>query len=374
MEHTTAAVTATAVLIGALAALTTWFVARRRTTTRVMLAVVAAGLVTVVTAVASLFVLVPRDLDAWGVVHLAYLLLTIAVPMVGITLVAVGLRVERMWLAVGIGAVLMVPAPLGAYATHVEPTWLRTDDVALDIDAARSGSDPIRIGVLSDIQTNDVSGYEQSAVDRLMATEPDIILIPGDLFQGTQEQVLRNRGEMGVMLRGLDAPGGVYFVQGDSDHYLELTSFLPATGIVPLFDEIVDVTVGDREIRIGGILNPDDYDYDDTNTVVRQLEDAPEDGTIRILMSHRPDVVNVLSDDSRIDLTVAGHTHGGQIVLPFAGPPVTLSDVPRSVARGGLHTMDGNPIVVSPGIGMVRGQAPQVRFLSRPAIVLVDLR
>jgi len=196
MEHTTVAVTATAVVIGALAALATWFVTRPRTTARVLLAIVAAGVVTVVAAWASLFVLVPRGLDEWGVVHLAYLLLTLAVPMVGITLIAVGLRGGRMWLAIGIGAVLLVPAPLGAYATHVEPTWLRTDEVALAVDPARSGSDPIRIGVLSDIQTNDVGGYEQSAVDRLMATEPDIILIPGDLFQGNQEEVLRNRGEM----------------------------------------------------------------------------------------------------------------------------------------------------------------------------------
>jgi len=174
------------------------------------------------------------------------------------------------------------------------------------------------------------------------------------------------------MLRGLDAPGGVFFVQGDSDHYLELTSFLPATGIVPLFDETADVTVGDRQVRIGGIRNRE-HGYDAENPVVRELEDAPEDGTIRILVSHRPDVVNVLSDDSRIDLTVAGHTHGGQIVLPFVGPPVTLSDVPRSVARGGLHSVDDNPIVVSSGVGMVRGQAPQVRFLSRPSITVIDL-
>ena len=86
-------------------------------------------------------------------------------------------------------------------------------------------------------------------------------------------------------------------------------------------------------------------------------------------MSHRPDTVLELPPDSRVDLTVAGHTHGGQIVLPGFGPLVTLSDVPRSVARGGLHTVDGNRIYVSPGVGLQRGQAPQVRLFSPPPSV-----
>ena len=75
----------------------------------------------------------------------------------------------------------------------------------------------------------------------------------------------------------------------------------------------------------------------------------------------------------RVDLTVAGHTHGGQIALPFLGPPVTLSDLPRSVGAGGLHEVDGNPIYVSTGIGLERGSAPQVRFLTQPSFGIIDI-
>ncbi len=90
-------------------------------------------------------------------------------------------------------------------------------------------------------------------------------------------------------------------------------------------------------------------------------------------MSHRPDTVGLLPPDARVDLTVAGHTHGGQVVVPGFGPLVTLSGVPRDVARGGLHDVDGNRIYVSPGVGLQRGPAPQVRLFSPPTVAVLTL-
>jgi predicted MPP superfamily phosphohydrolase len=72
-------------------------------------------------------------------------------------------------------------------------------------------------------------------------------------------------------------------------------------------------------------------------------------------------------------LLVAGHTHGGQVQIPFFGPPITLSRVPRSVAAGGFHSLDGRAIYVSRGIGNERGWAPRVRFLAPPEVSLLTL-
>jgi predicted MPP superfamily phosphohydrolase len=101
--------------------------------------------------------------------------------------------------------------------------------------------------------------------------------------------------------------------------------------------------------------------------------DATDDGTVRILLAHRPDAVLDLDHRSRIDLTVAGHTHGGQVVLPGFGPLMTMSDVPRAAGRGGLHRIDGNAIYVSTGVGLERAQSPQVRLFSRPSIGVLEL-
>lgn len=60
--------------------------------------------------------------------------------------------------------------------------------------------------------------------------------------------------------------------------------------------------------------------------------------------------------------------------MPGFGPLVTLSRVPRHVAAGGLHTVADTPIYVGTGVGLERGQAPQVRLFSRPSVGIVTLR
>ena len=83
------------------------------------------------------------------------------------------------------------------------------------------------------------------------------------------------------------------------------------------------------------------------------------------------------------DLLLAGHVHGGQVRLPFWGPVLTLTSVPRSWAVGrtdfdggataGGAWDGGRTLIVSRGIGMERGEAPRLRFLCRPELVVVDL-
>jgi predicted MPP superfamily phosphohydrolase len=70
---------------------------------------------------------------------------------------------------------------------------------------------------------------------------------------------------------------------------------------------------------------------------------------------------------------LAGHTHGGQVVVPFFGPPVTAIRLPRRYA-GGLNDYEGTPLHVSRGVGMERGFAPQLRFLCPPEICVIDLK
>ena len=73
------------------------------------------------------------------------------------------------------------------------------------------------------------------------------------------------------------------------------------------------------------------------------------------------------------DLTVAGHTHGGQVVLPGIGPIKTRSGVSDAIAAGGMHEINTNLIYVSTGVGMVRETAPQVRLFTRPSIGIIDV-
>jgi predicted MPP superfamily phosphohydrolase len=203
-----------------------------------------------------------------------------------------------------------------------------------------------------------------------MALRPDVILLPGDLFQRGRATTDGEIAAMRALLGRLSAPGGVYVVQGNCDSRKTIGQFTEGTDVRLLFNEIVCVAVRDRWVTIGGVELRATSEAIDT---VRRLESLPEGADVRLLVSHYPDYVYGLSADSRVDLIVSGHTHGGQIQVPFLGPLLTLSDVPRQVAGGGLHELDGRRLYVSRGVGCERGQAPRVRFCCPPEISLITL-
>lgn len=371
MQSFTLVLTAVAIGIGALGAGLLWW---RSRTGGLLGASALAVAAQVVAGVAALCLLVPVGLELFGALHLAYLGVVVSVPVVGVALVArAAVATPRRPRWAGIGALVAVlPATVGFYATHVEPNRLVVDRVDLPVAADRAGDDPLTIAVLSDLQTDHVGSFQRRAVDRLMAAEPDVILVPGDLFHAPDATFDEWLTQLRDLLAGLRAPGGVFVVQGDVDGSNRVhEAFAGNPDARVLDDEVVTVEVGDRTLRVGGTML--DYASPAAGAVRRQLEAGPDDGSIRILLSHRPDTVFGLSPSSPVDVTVAGHTHGGQVVLPGFGPLLTLTGVPRAVAAGGLHAVDGNRIYVSPGVGLERRQAPQIRFNDPPTIGVLEL-
>ena len=325
---------------------------RRRGTTRApapgpaqVLAAVAVA--TVVTVVGML--VWPGDMDMFGRIHAMYLGVVVGLPTVGVLLGFAAWRRRAGAATLALCALLLVPAPLGWYMTHIEPHWLRVDHLDVPIAAERAGDGTVRVAVLSDLQTTGVGDHERAAVQAVLDAEADVILLPGDLFQVRGEAPDDAVAELRALLATLHAPFGVYFVQGDVDGPHMAADLIEGTDIELLDDRVVELTVRDR------------------------LLTEPARGAITIALSHRPDDVLHLPPDSRVDLSVAGHTHGGQVVVPGIGPLMTLTAVPRHVARGGLHHVDGNQIYLSPGVGVERSEAPQLRLFNRPAVAVLEI-
>ncbi len=194
---------------------------------------------------------------------------------------------------------------------------------------------------------------------------------PGDLFHGSTALFEEVKDDLRALLSRLRATGGVYFAFGDVDQPDRVLPLLDAAGIRVLENEVVDVQARGWTVAVAGVER--DCDTEEARRVIERLETAPGGTDVRILLAHHPDVVKRLEPDSRIDLTVAGHTHGGQVAVPFLGPPVTLSMLPRRVAAGGLHEVSGNRLYVSRGVGLERSQAPRIRFLAPPEVSLLLL-
>ncbi len=317
-------------------------------------------------------------LGFFGLIRLLYLDLVAFLPLLGAcVLVASRARRDKViyrevtWPVRIVATGCLAMLPVGIYATYVEPFQLREEVVTVRVKKARLGNDAVRVGVLADIQTDQVSDYDRDAIDKMMAKGPDIILIPGDLFQGSPAEFDRQFEALRELIQRLEAPGGVWFVMGDSDDLSEIQRLLAGLDIRLLRNEIGETVVGDRRVTIGGTELA--YTSSESRAMIRSLESRSGEADIRILVAHRPDVIRLLPEESRVDLVVAGHTHGGQVVIPFYGPPITFSRLPREVGAGGLHTLDSNTLYVSRGVGCERGLAPRIRFLCPPEISLLIL-
>ncbi|MDZ7733660.1 MAG: metallophosphoesterase [Acidimicrobiia bacterium] len=315
--------------------------------------------------------------DVWDLISVVYVPAVAGLPVAAVLLV--GSHVASGWVSwcrpltrpalVG-AAALMLLAPLGFYATHVAPFDLQVDEIDVIVGESRI-EEPIVVGVISDIQTEHLTDYEKSAVRELVDADPDVILIAGDVWQGSAAGFEAEREELRALFEFMSPPAGAFLVTGDVDSSDELAVLTEGTDVRVLDGEIARTEVAGTDITIGGVgLRPRPRDRE----MIDDLESAPGDD-LRVLLAHRPDWAFELPTSSRIDLVVAGHTHGGQIQIPGLGAAATASQrVPRDAAAGGLHELNGNTTYISTGVGHEQQGAPQVRFLAPPSIGVLTLR
>ncbi len=245
----------------------------------------------------------------------------------------------------------------GLDAFLVEPHWLKISRTKIK---SKKIIKPIKIVVLSDFQTDKISEYEKNVIDLALNEKPDLILMPGDYVQiENYAERMSLYHELNFLLKekkfGEEIP--VFAVQGnvDMDDWPEI---FKETGVICL----TSTTKTEKEnFVLTGLGMEDSFN---------QNIKIQKENKFHIVFGHSPDFS--LSYPPA-DLLIAGHTHGGQVCLPFFGPLLTLSQVPRKWA-GGVTRMDENTLlIVSKGIGMERDNAPRLRFFCRPEIVVVTV-
>lgn len=241
----------------------------------------------------------------------------------------------------------------------VEPRWLVVRQLSLTSSAT---SRPLKLALLADLQFDHFSEHERRALKLVMDEHPDAILLAGDYVQLGGAAGVEVRREANAYLRTLrfDAPLGVYAVQGnvESDpRWVELFNGLE----VETFTKQRRVTRGPLSVTAFGLMES----YNTALTV----ESAPG---FHVALGHVP---NFALGNIQAELLVAGHTHGGQVQLPFIGPLVTFAAVPRAWSAGEVTALPGGrTLLVSRGVGMERGPAPRLRFRCRPEVVFFDIQ
>jgi len=271
--------------------------------------------------------------------------------------------------ALGMMAVGLLAVYVDAY--RIEPRLLRVRWHVVD----RAGGDTptvIRILHVTDIQTPVVGEHEERALLAGLASRPDLIVLTGDYVQNalgrpTEQQAAEDLRVL-VTRIGFAAPLGVFATNGDTGP--PCRDVFAGTAVRCLVDETALVNQpGGTTLAITGLSKARGRERDPA-WLGRLLAAGPR-ADRRIVISHAPDFVDALPEP--VDLVLAGHTHGGQVVLPFFGPLRTATRLPR-LYGGGLHDFRGTPLHVSRGVGMERGFAPPLRFLCPPEICVLDVR
>jgi uncharacterized protein len=260
----------------------------------------------------------------------------------------------------GIGTLLVI------YGFWIEPFNIRLTRQTLALITSTSSNARLRLLHLGDLHIERI-GAREKALNRMIARlKPDLILFSGDflnLSYRTDDDAIAAAREI---IGQWQAPLGVFLVSGSpAVDYPEIVEKI-TSGLSQrwLRNEVVDLSINGESIHIIGLTCTHRPQID-----VPQMQDllAAKPGK-KILLYHSPDLAPQAAEMG-VDLMLSGHTHGGQVRLPFYGAMLTGSLYGKKY-EAGRYLVEKMVLYVSRGLGMEGAGAPRVRFLCPPEIIL----
>lgn len=275
----------------------------------------------------------------------------------------------RRWAPALMGLAALAALPL-LWAVVIEPRSLRNETHAIALADWPRACDGIRIAVLADLHVGSPFNGLDKLDDIIALTrraQPDLVLLAGDyVIQGVAGGRFTAPEDLARVLGSLTAPLGVWAVLGNHDWWLDaprVRTAFESSGIPVLEDAAVRLGRGACAFWLAGISDYWEGRHDITSALSTVTDSAPV-----IAFTHNPDVFPDVP--ARVALTIAGHTHGGQVYLPVVGRPVVPSRFGQRYAIG--HVVEsGRHLFVSPGLGT---SIIPVRFLVPPEVSVLVVR
>jgi uncharacterized protein len=244
------------------------------------------------------------------------------------------------------------------YGWLIEPYHIEVN--VIPIKTSKLTHTTFRIVQISDLHCNKKQRNEQNIIKIVNSLKPDVIVFTGDavntpaalaLFKYTMQNLKASMAKLAV------------YGNWETIHWPGL-DFYSGTGFKLLNAETVELTKAGQKITISGLSCDNDF------AVKKTLQNLSKD-TFNLFCYHSPELINDINDFN-VDLYLCGHTHGGQIALPFYGALVTLSKYGKKY-EAGKYTVGKTLLYVNRGLGLEGRPAPQVRFLARPEITVFDI-
>lgn len=244
---------------------------------------------------------------------------------------------------------LATPVVLAGDGRFVEPTWLETRHVHVN-----GGQAGVRFVLFSDVHHKGDHAYLQTVVDKINSLAPDFTCFTGDLIEEAKFLT-----ETLNILSGIKSP--VYGVPGNHDYwsranFAEIAKCLAGTGGAWMLNQ--QQTVAGGKINLIGSANIFPF----------LIPKAQANGSMNILLLHYPAWTKQLGD-RKYDLILAGHSHGGQLRIPFYGAPFLPYNVDEY--DRGMFQSPAGPLYVNVGIGYI--STFDFRFNCRPEITVFEV-
>ncbi len=258
------------------------------------------------------------------------------------------------------GAIVLVLTALTfvclGYAYFVEPYNLEVNYIKLALDDLPADTKPIRIVQVSDTHCDSTLRLENRVADDIEKLKPDLILFTGDAVNSLEGQ--KNFNNFAARLLKV-AP--TLAVKGDWDFAFPV-DVIEQSKLEQIREHKLVKLQGATLCIVGA---------DSGSSCSYPLNRAPK-GMPTIVMYHNPDADIILNKENEgVDLYLCGHTHGGQISLPFYGALITQSKQGKKY-ESGLHKLGTTNIYTNRGIGM-EGHFPRLRFFARPELTVFEL-
>jgi predicted MPP superfamily phosphohydrolase len=275
-------------------------------------------------------------------------------------------RHRRIWLT-GIAVFGCVALALGFQAFWLEPASLRTSEERVSLPWPAG---PLRVAVLTDLHVgspfNGIANLRR-VVDLTNAARPDMICILGDLvITGVLGGSFVSPEDIARELSRLQSAAGTFAVLGNHDGWLDrdrVRRALIANLVRVVEDTAVRVDTPAGPLFVAGVSDL----WTGPHDLKGALSAVTSEAEPVLLLTHNPDIFPTVPD--RVSLTMAGHTHGGQVRLPWIGRPIVPSRFGQRYAAG--HVVeDGRHLFVVTGVGT---SIIPVRFRVPPAVTILRL-
>ena len=254
------------------------------------------------------------------------------------------------------------------WGIFAEPNILVIRNIDISLKKWHSEHNSLKIVFLGDLHTKPIDlDRLKRVVSKVNDQKPDIVLSIGDYVNGNSYKETLYPRVIAKELGKIKSKYGFYTVLGNHDYDynpLRIRKELEKNGIKVLENDTLPLDIEGKRLWLIGIQ---DFSVCHTHLDYNTKQVSDEENPV-ILLSHTPDVFPEV--DERIELTLAGHTHGGQVVIPFYGPIYVPSKYGKKYSKGYFEEKN-KKMFVTGGIGT---SVFPVRFNNFPEIIILNIK